>query len=161
MTAAVERLSTWPVSTVVLKQTFCSSNSSLLSFSVSMLTSLVSVLTLRRHFCFLHVQLNHKDHDFTCFLWPCYPSDPESQLQTYRFRVVLFGSASSPFMHYATLHHHLTQCSSTVSKDLLQNLYVDNILSRCSTEEESVVFYIYQSQNNFRWDQFQLKELGI
>ena len=64
--------------------------------------------------------------------------------------VVLFGSASSPFMLYATLHHHLTQCSSTVSKDLLQNLYVDNILSRCSTKEESVVFYIYQSQNNFR-----------
>ena len=90
---------------------------------------------------FLHVQLHHKDRDFTRFLWPYCPSDPESQLQTYRFRVVLFGSASSPFMLYAALHCHLTQCSSTVSKDLLQNLYVDNILSGCSTEEESVAFY--------------------
>ena len=64
-------------------------------------------------------------------------------------------------MLYATLHHHLIQCSSTVSKDLLQNLYVDNILSRCSTEEESVVFYVYQSQNNSGSGQFQFKELGI
>ena len=44
-------------------------------------------------------------------------------------------------MLYAVLHYHLTQCSSTVSKDLLQNLYVDNILSGCPTEEESVMFY--------------------
>ena len=78
---------------------------------------------------FLHVQLHHKDCDFTRFLWPCCPSDPESPLQFYRFRVVLFGSASSPFMLHAALHYHLTQCSSTISKDLLQNLYVDNILS--------------------------------
>ena len=90
---------------------------------------------------FLHVQLHHSDRDFTRFLWPCCPSDPESPLQTYRFRAVLFGSASSPFMLYAALYYHLTQCSSTVSKDLLQNLYVDNILSGCSTEEESVLFY--------------------
>ena len=137
MTAAVEKLSTWPVSMIVLKQVFHFSNNSLLSFSVSILTSLVSVPTLKRR---LHIQLHHKDRDFTCFLWPCCPGDPESQLQTYRFRVVLFGLASSPFMLYAALHY-LTQCSSTISKDLLQNLYVDNILSGHSTEEESVVFY--------------------
>ena len=65
---------------------------------------------------FLHVQLHHKDCNFASFLWPFCPSDPESQLQTCHFRVFLFGSASTPFMRYA---HHLTQCSSTVSKDLL------------------------------------------
>ena len=90
---------------------------------------------------FLQVQLHHKDRDFTSFLWPCCPSDPDSQLQTYCFRVVLSDSASSPFMLYAALHCHLTQCSSIVSKDLLQNLYVDKILSGRATEEESVVFY--------------------
>ena len=58
----------------------------------------------------------------------------------YHFRLILFGSASSPFMLYATLHCLLTQCGSTISKDILQNLYVNNILSGCSTEEESVVF---------------------
>ena len=89
----------------------------------------------------LHIQLHHNDRDFTHFLWPCCPGDPESPLQTYRFRVVLFGSASSPFMLHAALHCHLTQCSSTISKDLLQNLYVDNILSGCPTEEETVAYY--------------------
>ena len=90
---------------------------------------------------FLHVQLHPKDRDFTRFLWPCNPDDPESPLQTYRFKVVLFGSASSPFMLYAALHCHLTQCSSTTAKDLLHNLYVDNILSGCSTEEEAILYY--------------------
>ena len=105
---------------------------------------------------FLHVQLHHKYSDFTHFLWPCCPSVPDSQLQTYCFRVVLFGSASSPFMLYAALHCHLTQCSSTLSKDLLQNLYVDKILSGCPTEEESVVFYseartiLYEANFNLR-----------
>ena len=92
-------------------------------------------------FSVLHVQLHHNDRDFTRFLWPCCPSDPDSQLQTYCFRVVLSDSASSLFMLYAALHCYLTQCSSTVSKDLLQNLYVDKILSGRPTEEESVVFY--------------------
>ena len=90
---------------------------------------------------FLHVQLHPKDRDFTRFLWPCCPGDPESPLQTYRFRVVLFGSASSPFMLYAVLHFHLTQSSSTVARDLLKNLYVDNILSGRSTEQESIQYY--------------------
>ena len=76
---------------------------------------------------FLHVQLHPKDRDFTCFFWPCRPGDPESPLQTYRFKVVLFGSASSPFMLYAVLHSHLTQSSFMIARDLLQNLYVDNI----------------------------------
>lgn len=58
---------------------------------------------------FLYVQLDHQDRDFTCFLWLCNPQDPEGPLQAYRFRAVLFGSASSPFMLYATLHCHLTQ----------------------------------------------------
>ena len=45
-------------------------------------------------------------------------------------------------MLYAALHSHLTLCTSSISKDLLQNLYVDNILSGCHNEEESVAFYI-------------------
>ena len=65
----------------------------------------------------------------------------QGPLQSYRFRVVLFGSASSPFMLYAALHCRLTQCNSATSADILQNLYVDNILSGCSTEEELLTYY--------------------
>lgn len=44
-------------------------------------------------------------------------------------------------MLYAALHCYLTQYNSTTSMDILQNLYVDNILSECSTEEESLAYY--------------------
>ena len=90
---------------------------------------------------FLHVQLDQRDQDFTRFLWPCNLDDPDGPLQTYRFRVVLFGSASSPFMLYAALHCHLTQYNSATSTDILQNLYVDNVLSGCSTEDRSLEYY--------------------
>ena len=90
---------------------------------------------------FLHVQLDQRDQDFTRFLWPCNLDDPDGPLQTHRFRVVLFGSASSPFMLYAALHHHLTQYNSATASDILQNLYVDNVLSGCSTEDCSLEYY--------------------
>ena len=44
-------------------------------------------------------------------------------------------------MLYAALHCHLTHHRSATSTDILQNLYVDNILSGCSTEETSLAYY--------------------
>ena len=90
---------------------------------------------------FLHVQLHQQDRDFTRFLWLCNPDDPDGPLQTYRFTAVLFGAASSPFMLYAALHYHLTHHKSATSTDILKNLYVDNILSGCPTEEALLAYY--------------------
>ena len=61
---------------------------------------------------FLHVQLHEDDRDFNRFLWLSDPTNPNSELQVYRFKVVLFGATSSPFMLNATLHHHLQQFES-------------------------------------------------
>ena len=83
---------------------------------------------------FLHVQLDQQDRDFTRFLWLCNPDDPD-------LRLFLFGSARSPFMLYAALHCHLTQSGTDISTNILQNLYVDNILSGCSTEEGAITYY--------------------
>ncbi|XP_070537449.1 uncharacterized protein [Ptychodera flava] len=47
---------------------------------------------------FLHVQLADKDRDYTKFLWISDPDNPESQFETYRFNVVLFGAVCSPFI---------------------------------------------------------------
>ena len=47
---------------------------------------------------FLHVVLHEPDRNFTRFLWLSNPEDPDSKFVTYRFAVVPFGSASSPFM---------------------------------------------------------------
>jgi transposase InsO family protein len=102
---------------------------------------------------FLHVRLNEQDRDFTRFLWLSNPSDPESPFITYRFKVVLFGSVSSPFMLNATLHYHLDNHNTTVTQDMKENLYVDNLISGCDTEAEAINYYdearSIMSQGNF------------
>ena len=64
-----------------------------------------------------------------------------SPFVTYSFRVVLFGATSSPFMLHTALTFHLTQNITLVSQDLLHNLYVDNIVSRCSIEQAAVEYF--------------------
>jgi len=41
----------------------------------------------------------------------------------------------------AALHSHLSQYSSSTAQDMLSNLYVDNIVSSCSSESEVVQYY--------------------
>ena len=90
---------------------------------------------------FLHVQLAEKDRSFTHFLWLSEPHNPESHFTIYRFRVVLFGSVSSPFMLHAALRCHLTTEKSTTASDILANLYVDNVVSGCSSETRALEYY--------------------
>ena len=65
---------------------------------------------------FLQVGLTDTDRESTRFLWPEDPTDPESPVVTYRFRVVLFGATCSQFLLNATLLHHLTIDNSATSK---------------------------------------------
>ena len=44
-------------------------------------------------------------------------------------------------MLYAALHSHLTQSNTAISTNILQNLYVDNILSGYSTENDTMGYY--------------------
>ena len=41
----------------------------------------------------------------------------------------------------AVLDLHLTKVGSPVPQDLKENMYVDNILSGCNTEDELEVYY--------------------
>ena len=90
---------------------------------------------------FLHVKLDTNDQDFTRFLWLSNPNDAESDFDTYRFKVVLFGSASSPFMLGATLHLHLSKYNSQIAHDMQQNLYVDNVISGRPTEASAIEYF--------------------
>ena len=90
---------------------------------------------------FLHVKLDKQDRDFTRFFWLADPTNPESPFIPYRFKVLLFGSVSSPFMLSATLQHHLNSHNSSVSHDIKRNLYVDNIISGCQSEEAVLHYY--------------------
>ena len=87
---------------------------------------------------FLHVCLDETDRDATRFLWLSDPADENSPIETYRFRVVLFGATCSPFMLHATLTFHLNTGSH---RGILCNLYVDNIVSGCISEQATIVYF--------------------
>ncbi|XP_065902509.1 uncharacterized protein [Dysidea avara] len=87
---------------------------------------------------FLHVRLHPDNRNYTRFFWLSDPTDLSSPLCVYRFKVVPFGATSSPIMLNAVLQYHLKQYNSPVSKDMLSNLYVDNIISGCDTEQAAV-----------------------
>ena len=90
---------------------------------------------------FLHVRLSEADRDMTRFLWLSDPTDPESDFQTYRFRSVLFGSASSPFMLNAVLQTHFDNHKTPVTQDMKDNLYVDNVITGRNTDTEALKYY--------------------
>lgn len=88
---------------------------------------------------FLHVHLHENDRDYTRFLWLSDPTEPESEFDTYRFKVVLFGATCSPFMLHAVINCHLLQHNFPTAQDMLENLYVDNI--GCDSEESVIEYY--------------------
>ena len=90
---------------------------------------------------FLHVGLNEGDRDFTRFLWLSDPTNLERKFEVYRFKTVLFGSTSSPFMLNATSHCHLRNHNSPIAKDIKDNVHVDNIISGCDHQPETVQYY--------------------
>ena len=90
---------------------------------------------------FLHVNLDQADRDATRFYWLSNVDDPESEFIVYRFKSVMFGATSSPFILNATLNKHLTQSTDQVSTDMLRNLYVDDLASGTSDDDSAVNYY--------------------
>ena len=104
---------------------------------------------------FLHVSLDEGDRDATRFLWLSDPEDPTRAFHIYRFKVVLFGASSSPFILNATLDKHLKQYNDPVAEDMKKNIYVDDLISGvqhvcmimyacqdgCNACESSCIFY--------------------
>ena len=75
---------------------------------------------------FLRVGLQEVDRDFVRFLWS---SDPSAEPKAFRFKSVLFGSTSSPFLLQATLYKHFRDSKSPVKDVLAKSFYVDNFLT--------------------------------
>ena len=90
---------------------------------------------------FLHVNLDQADRDATRFYWLSNTDDPESEFIVYRFKSVMFGATSSPFILNATLNKHLTQSTDQISLDMLRNLYVDDLASGTSDDGSAVNYY--------------------
>ncbi|XP_053380934.1 uncharacterized protein LOC123562061 [Mercenaria mercenaria] len=91
---------------------------------------------------FLHVGLQEKDRDVTRFLWLTDPSDPKSQLCTYRFKAVLFGATCSPFILNATILKHLELNKTNKAAEIIKrDLYVDNILSSFEEKRDLLTYF--------------------
>ena len=93
---------------------------------------------------FLCLGLKEEDRNYVRFLWPTNPLEVGSKLDTYRFRRVLFGATSSPFLLQATIKYHFSQyvCKyGVLPEQLMRNLYVDNLHGGAESEQELLSFY--------------------
>ena len=91
---------------------------------------------------FLHVGLHEKDRDATQFFWLDDPRNPDSELCTYRFKVVLFEATCSPFILNATILKHLGSQKNNLTAEIIwRDLNVDNILSSFPSETETTAYY--------------------
>ncbi|CAG2224942.1 unnamed protein product [Mytilus edulis] len=68
-----------------------------------------------------------------------YASD--TNLQEYRFCRVPFGIISSPFLLAATVESHLDKYQSPIARKIKDKIYVDNLISGCTSVAESLEFY--------------------
>ena len=87
---------------------------------------------------FLNIGLQISDRDATRFLWL---KDTTNNVQTFRFCRVPFGVVSSPFLLGATITYHLQKISSSLAKQVQQNIYVDNLITGTQTLAEAKSLY--------------------
>ncbi|XP_028410384.1 uncharacterized protein LOC114533007 [Dendronephthya gigantea] len=90
---------------------------------------------------FLNIVLNEEDRDATRFFWLSDPKDPNSAFEVYRFKRVLFGATSSPFILNATLDKHLKQFNHPVAEHIREDIYVDDLVLGAQNNEEAIAFY--------------------
>jgi hypothetical protein len=108
---------------------------------------------------FLMVSLNEEDRDYTRFLWPSEPQNPQSKFTVYRFKVVLFGATCSQYLLNATIKHHLEKYDKEkhMIDRIKRDLYVDNLQGN-SDDEVDLVNYYWQVQKVFKSAHLFLKE---
>ena len=60
---------------------------------------------------------------------------------TFRFKTILFGSTCSLFLLKTILRCYLQNYDQPVTHDIKNNIYVDNVISGCDNETDSVQYY--------------------
>ena len=83
---------------------------------------------------FLRVGIDPLDRDYLQFLWINDLDNPQD-ITTYRFKVVPFGSTSSPFLLQGTLFKHFSSIESEYRETLLKAFYVDNFMTTIDEHE--------------------------
>ena len=88
----------------------------------------------------LMINIAGKDRDFLRFLWVTNTKDEDPDIIFYRFKCVVFGLCSSPFLLNGTSQHHLSEYfaeNPELLLILLKSFYVDDFLSGKDTKSET------------------------
>uniref|UniRef100_A0A1X7VL84 Uncharacterized protein n=1 Tax=Amphimedon queenslandica TaxID=400682 RepID=A0A1X7VL84_AMPQE len=104
---------------------------------------------------FLMVSIDPKDWDVLHFIWYDKIGSKEPEIKVFRFRRVVFGVASSPFLLNATVRNHMEGCEelfpSAVAK-LMRSMYVDDMSFEgmmhlqeplCYADSKIALYWIY------------------
>lgn len=108
---------------------------------------------------FLQLSLNPADRDVTRFLWLNNLETPitHGNLIYHRFTRVPFGVMSSPSLLSATTRHHLNQVNDEFTKQIEENLYVDNAIIQADNEKEAMFKY-FRVREIFRQAHMNIRE---
>ena len=110
---------------------------------------------------FLRILIAVEDRDVLRFFWPQDPCNPKSRLTEYRWKAVLFGSISSPFILASVLNRLITTSSPTeyTKNALLNGIYVDNLFHSDNSEQKLTHFFS-ESRGVLEKGKFNLREWG-
>ena len=89
------------------------------------------------------VGLQPDDRDATRFLWLRDPYKPtlENIVQELRFTRVPFGMISTPFLLTPTIKNHLTKAATHIAHQIVDNMYVDNMITGVETSTQANEMY--------------------
>ena len=93
---------------------------------------------------FLQIELNNNDRDATRFLWLKDINksvNSAANLEDYRFCRVPFRAAPSPFLLNATIRYHLNEKDNWITKDLTENMYMDNVVTGTNCDNKALEYY--------------------
>ena len=93
---------------------------------------------------FLNIEVHSEDRDCLRFLWVKYIHAAKPEVITYRFKRVVFGVNSSPFLLNAVLRHHLEKYKEIDPQFvdcLTKSFFVDDLVTSCRNSEQAYLLY--------------------
>ena len=92
---------------------------------------------------FLQINLQEQDRDVTRFLWlkDINKSVIPSNIYIFRFTRIPFGIISSQFILDAMIVYHLQSRKRPIAKQLMKDLYVDNLITGTSSKDAELQIY--------------------
>ena len=133
-------------------------NSSIVSMMIRFLRAgrFAAIANLKK--AFLQVRIHYTNRDFLRFLWV----DGSGRLAVYQMTLIPFGATCSPFLLAVGIRYHLLKhvATTTVAKQLMGRLYVDDLIVTAKTpaemskiHDDSIVLFDQCSMHNIQLDQ--------